>query len=429
MKLCSITVISLVLSFILWGKLLSFPLAQDDYYLISQAAFNSLSRQILSSLPNPDSIFFRPLGMQAYFYLTVRLFWLAAWKYRIIAILIHGINSVLVYKISQKIIKSGAVFVWLMYLISPWQFAAIGWIVNISYLTGTMFAFLSILSALEKRFILSILFFAVGMLTNELVAVVPLLMILLHFANKRRLTIPIFIILGLYGTVRLRFPSASTGDYGFKIGLNVIQNIRWLLLWTLGWPETYKDQFISLININREFLSVFSGETFIFAVTLLAILMVFLQSVKNGRLIFLGISWFIAALFPVIFFSNHISPHYAAIASIGLYLIIAEALSGLPAKLKVFFIAIWIIQFIAALKINLATHWWPRHALEAGRLSAIIKNKFPSLPPDKNLLLEVNNPREAGLVFAGDNAVKLIYKDSNAKLIVTQKSGPIPNFP
>jgi len=408
---------------------MSFSLAQDDYYLISQAVFNSLGQQILSSLPNLDSIFFRPLGMQAYFYLMARLFWTTAWKYRIIAILVHGINSILVYKISQKIIKSGAVFVWLMYLISPWQFTAIGWIVNISYLTGTMFAFLSILSALKKRFILSILFFAVGMLTNELVAVVPLLMILLRFANKRRLTIPIFIILGLYGTIRLKFPSASTGDYGFKIGLNVIQNIRWLLLWTLGWPETYKDQFISFININKEFLSVFPGETFIFAVTSLVVLMVFLQSAKNGRLMFLGISWFIVALSPVIFFSNHISPHYAAIASVGLYLIIAEALSWLPAKLKVFFIAIWIIQFIAALKINLATHWWTRHALEAGRLTKIIKNKYPSLPPDKNLLLEVNNQREVNLVLAGDNAVKLIYTDRDAKLIVTQESSLIPNFP
>ena len=152
MKTRLITVISLVLPFILWGKLMSFPLAQDDYYLTSRAAFNSVSQQILSSLPDTDSIFFRPLGMWAYFYLAVRLFWVTAWKYRMIAILVHGINSILVYKISQKIIKSGAVFVWLMYLIAPWQFAAIGWIVNISYLTGAMFTFLSILSAFEKGF-------------------------------------------------------------------------------------------------------------------------------------------------------------------------------------------------------------------------------------------------------------------------------------
>ena len=219
MKTRLITVISLVLPFILWGKLMSFSLAQDDYYLISQAVFNSLGQQILSSLPNLDSIFFRPLGMQAYFYLMARLFWTTAWKYRIIAILVHGINSILVYKISQKIIKSGAVFVWLMYLISPWQFTAIGWIVNISYLTGTMFAFLSILSALKKRFILSILFFVVGMLTNELVAVVPLLMILLRFANKRRLTIPIFIILGLYGTIRLNFLRPQPAIMDLRSGL------------------------------------------------------------------------------------------------------------------------------------------------------------------------------------------------------------------
>ena len=122
--------------------------------------------------------------MWAYFYLAVRLFWATAWKYRMIAILVHGINSILVYKISQKIIKSGAVFVWLMYLIAPWQFAAIGWIVNISYLTGAMFAFLSILSAFEKGLFLSVLFFFMGILTNELVIVVPLLMMLLRFAKR-----------------------------------------------------------------------------------------------------------------------------------------------------------------------------------------------------------------------------------------------------
>lgn len=395
---------------------MSFSLAQDDYYLIAQAAFNSANQQLLASLPNTDSIFFRPLGMQAYFYLMVRLFWMTAWKYRIIAILIHGINSILVYKISKKMIKSGAVFVWLMYLIAPWQFAAIGWIVNISYLTGAMFAFLSILSALEKRFILSILFFAMGILTNELVAVVPLLMILLRFGKKSRLIILTFIILGLYGIIRLKFPSASSGDYGFRIGANVIQNIRWLLMWTLGWPETYKDQFTLFFNLNKDFLSVFSGESFVFALTSLLALAVFLKSIKDYKIIFLGIFWFIAALSPVIFFNSHIYPHYALIASVGLYLIVAGALLQLSRQLKIVFITMWIIQFIAGVKINLATHWWPRHALEAEKLTAIIKNKYPSLPPDKNIWLEVNDPREAELVLAGDSAVKLIYNDAGAKL-------------
>jgi hypothetical protein len=423
MKTRLITVISLVLPFILWGRLFPFSLAQDDYYLISQAAFSSLGQQILSSLPNPDSIFFRPLGMQVYFYLVVKLFWTTAWKYRIIAILVHGINSILVYRISQKIIKSGAVFVWLMYLISPWQFAAIGWIVNISYLTGAMFVFLSILLSFRQKLKLSILFFAIGILTNELAVTVPLLIFMISlFKNRLSLkkaiirVIPMFVILGFYIIIRLKFPSASTGDYGIRVGTNVIQNIRWLLMWTFGWPETYKDQFTSLFNINKTFLSVFSGETFIFSVISIVTLAVFLESVKNGRLMLLGIAWFMAALSPVIFFSNHISPHYVVIASVGFYLIIAEGLSGFSSKLKVVFIAIWIIQFIAALKINLATHWWPRHALEAGRLTAIIKNKFPSLPPDKNLLLDVNDPREADLVLAGDSAVKLIYNDANVKL-------------
>lgn len=370
----------------------------------------------MESLPNPDSVFFRPLGMQAYFYLAVRLFWITAWKYRMIAILIHGINSILVYKISQKIIKSGAAFIWLMYLIAPWQLVAIGWIVNISYLTGAMLAFLSILSALEKKFILSILFFGMGILTNELVLVVPLLMILLHFTNKRRLIMPIFIILGLYGIIRLKFPSASSGDYGFKIGVNVVQNIRWLGMWTLGWPETYKDQFTSFFNLNKDFLSVFSGETFIFALTSLLALAVFLKSIKNYRVMLLGIFWLIAALSPVIFFNSHIYPHYVLIASVGLYLIIAGALSQFSRQLKIVFITMWIIQFIAGIKINLATHWWPRHALEAEKLTAIIKNKYPSLPPDKNLWLEVNDPKEAELVLAGDSAVKLIYNDAGAKL-------------
>ena len=54
--------------------------------------------------------------------------------------------------------------------------------------------------------------------------------------------------------------------------------------------------------------------------------------------------------------------------------------------------------------------------MAAGKLTAIIKNKYPSLPSDKNLLLEVNDPREAELVLAGDSAVKLIYNDAGAKL-------------
>lgn len=187
-------------------------------------------------------------------------------------------------------------------------------------------------------------------------------------------------------------------------------------MWTLGWPETYKDQFASLFNINKTFLSAFSRETFIFAVTLLLILVVFLKSIKNHRLILLGTSWFLIALSPVIFFSSHIYPHYVVIAAVGLYLIIADVLSQLPQQFRTVFVVLWAIQFMAGIKINLVTHWWPRHALEAGRLTTIIKNKYPSLPPDKNLLLEINDPAQAELVLAGDSAVKLIYNDADAKL-------------
>lgn len=421
MKTRLITVISLVLPFILWGKLMSFSLAQDDYFLIAQAAFNSANQQLLASLPNTDSIFFRPLGMQAYFYLMVRLFWTTAWKYRIAAILIQGINSILVYKISQKILKSGAVFVWIMYLTAPWQFAAIGWIVNISYLTGAMLAFLSILSALEKRFFLSVLFFSMGVLANELVVITPFLMILLGLARKKRLIIPMLIISGLYGIIRLEFPSAIDGDYGLKIGTNVIQNIRWLLMWTLGWPETYKDQFLSLFNINKSFLSTFSTETFIFSTVSILIFGMF-RSVKEYQLPAIGVLWFISALLPVVFFNSHIYPHYAVIAGVGLYMIIAEILSRSSQQFKIVFIILWIIQFMSGLKINMITHWWPRHALEAGKLTAIIKNKYPSLPPDKNIWLEVNDPQQAELVLAGDSAVRLIYNDAGAKLNFSRNS-------
>ena len=182
----------------------------------------------------------------------------------------------------------------------------------------------------------------------------------------------------------------------------------------------------------------FLRETFIFIVVSLTILAISIKSISNFAiviaricqlaetwqsksikdywLLMFGISWFIAALSPVIFFTSHNYPHYAIIAAVGLYLIIAGFLSQSSRKLRTVFIVLWIIQFIAAQKINLATHWWPRHALEASSLISEIKNNYPFLPGDKRLFLTVCNPVQAKLVLSGDNAVKLIYNDPDAKL-------------
>lgn len=438
MKPALITAISLILPFILWGKLILFSLTQDDFYLISQAVFNSPSQQFLTSFPNQDSIFFRPLGMQGYFYLFARIFWLSAWKYRLVSILFHGINSILVYKISRKIINSGSIFVWLMYLISPWQFAAIGWVANISYLTGAMLALSSILAGLGKNKKLSWLFFTLGILTNELALVVPALILMLNFWKDRpqplaeggiRWLVPMGVIAGVYGVIRLNFPSASTGDYRFGIGWNIIQNLRWLSMWTLGWPETYRDQFISFFTIDKSFLTTFFWETIIFIAASLAVLTVSLKSLKDRRLVLLGLLWFVTALTPVIFFSRHIFPHYVIIASVGLYLIIAAGLSRLSKQLKIIFITLWTIQSLAGLRINLSTHWWVQHTILAQSLVDQIKSNYPNLPESKMILIKTDNPQRAKLVLSGDNAVRLLYNDPSAKLTVGLESSFFPNLP
>jgi hypothetical protein len=419
--------LALGVSLLVFRKLLPYTFTQDDFYLLRQAQVTTLKKFIKHSSPRQESIYFRPLGMQGYFWLNWRLlgFRPEAWRY--VNLVVHSLNGALVYLLTKRVIGKYELVTMLLYLTAPLHFAAIGWIANVSFLTGTTITLLTILTALDKRksTLMLIGLYTTALLINELTIVIPLLLLLLSVWKLDSLPqerlLHLFAVLvpitGLYLIFRARSPITTVSEYEMGIGRHVAQNIRWLLLWTFGWAESTKDYFVSLFRLKKEFTTSFPVETTVQVTGTAVLIMISLIGLWRKRRLLLGLAWFLISIMPVILFRRHLFPHYAMIGSIGFFWIVVGGWSCLRRPLRYLFIGLWTLQVSVIMQLNLITHWWIHHTQLTDKLLDDITMRYPSLPPSKEIIVQTDDPDRARIVLAGDNAVQLLYNDPQAKVV------------
>ena len=117
------------------------------------------------------------------------------------------------------------------------------------------------------------------------------------------------------------------------------------------------------------------------------VLIIFLQSAKNGRLMFLGISWFIVGLFPLIVFPLHKLATEQAFSLVGLSIAFGTILSTRNRSRISQFLTYGVLfsyLFVAVNSIELAkkTHWIVRSAYQAKHVIKYIINEYPDLADD-----------------------------------------------
>lgn len=417
-------VISFLLTALFYHPILNLSFTQDDWFLLRQAKFNSPPQQVFSSLPNLDSIFFRPLGMQGYFYFTYRALGLHESMYRLVTIAVHSLNVVLIFSLSSLVFSSviSSLSISILYLLSPLHFASLGWLANVSFVSGACFTLLALKAGIQGKRTFAIGFFAIGLLVNELVISVPLLLFLLltkervHRKESRTLFV-MMIISASYMLFRLVSLRATSGSYEMTFDPRLIaQNIRWLFLWSLGWPETVRDHFLSLFSMRREFVQTFSLETAIFVFTTLTSVGLMVTAVLRKPFLIIGFVWFLVAISPVVFFRSHVFPHYAMIGSIGLYFLIISGFRHHKPVFKILFVMLWLIQSLLAFRVNLATHWWIQHAALSASLVEQAR-KYQILSTGQTITLRVSDPEQARVVLAGDSAMQVLYNDPAVKTV------------
>ncbi len=426
---------------------------QDDWFTFSISEAKYLKDFLFFFTPRLDVIYYRPLGMQVYFFVMKSVFGINPIYFRLSTFLIYTFNGLLIYKLLEefKFSKKVSLFSAIIYTGSVVTYIPFFWSATFPFVLGPTFFLLSFLSYIKsnnfKLKILSFVFFFYGLLTLEEVVILPGILIIWDILNRKDLAGKIkywlLFILPILPYVYLRliaFPVPLEETYTVKISF--LSTIRSYLLWSFNWAEEIVRQFVAPFILNKDFIRSFSYFINIWLIETLVFILIFfilpfflkLKDTFGRKLLvklftkieIIGISIYVLGLVPLILFSNHTYPYYLPIPLIGFAIFIAFQTEFLLGKIKnqwkgnliiISLILLWLFASRSTIKFNELTHWAPRRAILAKNAVTIYKQN------------EYLNPtvfiKDLNYKYATRNgeALKIIYGDE-VRIINTVKEIP-----
>jgi hypothetical protein len=322
--------IAVLLSFF---PLLRYFFAQDDFVLMHVAARDGWNAVTDYFSQKPGH--FRPLTKAAYFGVMHRLFGLNPGPFHAASIALHLVNNVLFFFLMRRvrISTAAALLATSLFALSVAFFHVIAWISCIQQLMGQCFMLASLVWGIDylrdrrrRSQILSVVAYTLALLSVEQTFAVPAILVLYALlspgggANLRspraildRLSIHLVVMavyivfLGVWKT------APREGDYAFSFGLNVLVNLATYLGWTL--------------NIAAALPSRMATGTVVwgFPHVALALLVAYNLVRKRWREVLFGFLFFLAAILPTLFLTNHTFYLHTYIPAFGIIYMIALA--------------------------------------------------------------------------------------------------------
>ena len=396
--------------------------SQDDFshlYLSQATSFRDFLRFFV---PVSTGIFYRPLSVQIYTWLSRLLFGLNPLGFHLLALGFHLFNTYLVYLLFKKLLQSeklsllGAFF----YGVHVSHFMSVFWPAEFSMVLAPFFVFLAINAFLDQRYYRFWLWAFLGLLSNELASTVPLILglyivFLRQWTRLKWLVPPALGVLGLFVLRFILFPASLGSQYVLSFSLaTFLRNLRWYALRAVGLPEGF-----------LAFLQLSSVRLALVALVLAALAVLFLVWSNRGQtlktaftsrfsLAIFGALWFTVAVLPVGFLRQHQSPIYQIIGLPGFFLMLAAFLP----KLKSFNLSLLVFTgfyFVASfwgVRAQNQYHWVTKRARLAKYHIEKLNHHQPG-PQDVVAFLNTSpqSSTQAYLAMAGDKAVKVFFGD------------------
>lgn len=443
--------LTIFLSWFLYRDSFSAYFFQDDWFTIKISQAQNISEFLSFFIPRTDVIYYRPLGMQVPFFILQNLFGVNALPFHLLTLITHMINIFLVFYLIRLL--SNNIFVSLLssflYGTSLTHYIPFFWSATYSFVLGPTLFYLTFILYLKGKIKQSILCFILGMLTNEIVIILPFVLLmyeLLFRRNKKLLSqsVNFLLIGGLIFFIRLIiFPPPIMGDYKIELGSYLINSLKAYFLWSFNWPEEMKAQFVSFFGINSQFTREFAFYLRIFMVSLFVNVILFyfgptLMMIYNRRFRYLkriifGMIWFIVGLSPVLLFPKHTFSYYLPISLVGLFYLSATLfkylVDALPNKLKyialfpIFILLVnWTIVSFYAIEFNYHVHWAPRRAKLAEKLIGRVYAYYPYRGYDYPVVY-IDPFSENKLALNDQDALRVVYNDERMLTIYKHKPG------
>tara|TARA_R110000868_G_scaffold313440_2_gene574427 strand:+ start:3270 stop:4847 length:1578 start_codon:yes stop_codon:yes gene_type:complete len=157
-----------------------------------------------------------PLGY-VFFWILYRVFAENFVWYKLLNLLIHFLNFYLLRKFLVDSKVKHSLFIGLLFLFHPLQVESVSWIFQLNTLLATSFTLLCLNSVIQNKYKLSLLFFALSLLTKSYAVFLPFVFFLIFLKSnsfKKSLvrTIPFFIISLLVGLLTIRGVTSSDSE-------------------------------------------------------------------------------------------------------------------------------------------------------------------------------------------------------------------------
>ena len=302
---------------------------QDDFLLLKLSQQNNFFAPIANFPYRPVSIqIFYSIGRflsgdnPAGFHLLSFLFLLGALFF--------------IFKISKSKLAT------LFYAFNISLFPLFFWVATSYFVLAAYFTFGTIYFFLQKK-PWSIFFFVLGLLSNELVLVLPALILLVDYRSWKRLA-PFIAVETLYLFFRLQlgFPTAS--DYQLILSpTKFLATFRWYLLRIFNLPEGVRTGVSPIIYI-------------LFFLLVIIFVFVLLKSKLSWRLPAFAITWFFIGALPFFFLPNHMSSYYLTLSLFGPAVLVGKLFSK-NKKLGVVFFIGYLVLAVFGLDYLSKTHW------------------------------------------------------------------------
>lgn len=445
MKKIALFIILALVVFKLFQPSFSSYFFQDDWFSLRISQVNTFADFGKMFLPRSDVIYFRPIGMQLPYFLLQKLYGLNPLPFHLLTFITHLVNIFLVYYLVKLLTgkKFASLFSAFLYGTSLVHYTPFFWSATYAFVLGPTAFFIAYICFLlflrkkkKKYLIFSLISFTLGLLTNEIIIVLPLIFLLqiLIFEKKKPLvylTPYILLSLTLFLIRLVIYPPPLTGSYHIGFGKYLFNNLEGYLLWSLNWPEEIKAQLVNFYTVNPQFLNEFpayvrsfsfNSLTIILFLIILPTLLIIRQ--KKFRLFtyaIFGIIWFLLSLIPVIFFSEHAFSYYLPVALIGLLLpagmFLDSFLKSIPQKYSLISLLItvlvcgsWVFSTKMGIDFNDKIHWVPRRAKLSKSLveEALKVYQFP----DGGYIIYVQPGSENKLSLNDQDAFKIVFRDN-----------------
>src|SRR5262245_9176910 len=363
---------------------------QDDFGWLETSRFRSLTEYLPCFFQFNPALTYRPLTQETFFWLGQQLFGMWPAGFHAASLIAHLLGATLLYALLRNFFSpvpclTGTFF----YVVHSAHFTSVYWISAFPEPTALVFYLTALILFIRfdrrgdrRSFAFSLVAMVLGILSKESILSLPVVLgAYCLLISRRRLawTLPHFSISLLYVSLRAASPLVRASPYPLTFGWEAWNNLMAYLSWTAGFSETVlklKFQW----NLERSYPLGAAG--------FVAALAVLVALARDKRIACFSVIWFVAALQPVLYFSQHIYPYYLAPSLAAISLLIASAIpppeksSGRQGWVWSLGIVLFIL-WVSHNSIKLEGKWWNERTFVGRSILAKMPDVVRQVPPGR----------------------------------------------